>query len=158
MISDRFDLAIRKARTVPDPSRRLDCLLGLLFGLDNWVLWNTGSPEKPWPAITEDDDGRWLVVFANMGKAQEYLEDSGVVSPPLMTVPLAQATEYCGRFRIGGVTGLLVNPGADAFTVTLEAVEAFEADWKAAGAQQGRGFWIPNLTSEEEDFWQSQGL
>jgi hypothetical protein len=63
------------------------------------------------------------------------------------------ALAWCVECR----TGVLVNPPEDAALIPFSQIEAFHREWKARGERQAAGFWIPNMTSEEEDFWQEHG-
>jgi hypothetical protein len=40
----------------------------------------------------------------------------------------------------------------------MDQLRAFHAEWSKRGGREGIGFWIPNMTTEEEDFWQENGL
>jgi hypothetical protein len=71
----------------------------------------------------------------------------------VITIPTAAAMKWC----VEGRTGLLVNPGEDAVMIPFEHVEGFHAEWIARGGREASGFWIPNMTTEEEDFWQENG-
>ncbi len=42
--------------------------------------------------------------------------------------------------------------------IPLDRLEAFNDEWSRRGGRQAAGFWIPNMTTEEEDFWQENGL
>ena len=42
--------------------------------------------------------------------------------------------------------------------IPFDQLKAFHAEWSRRGERQTAGFWIPNMTTEEEDFWQENGL
>jgi hypothetical protein len=42
--------------------------------------------------------------------------------------------------------------------IPFAQLESYHAEWSQRGGRQASGFWIPNMTSEEEDFWQEHGL
>jgi len=69
-------------------------------------------------------------------------------------MPMAAAMTWCVEHR----AGVLVNPGEDSALIPVERLEIFQAEWRQRGGRQAAGFWIPNMTTEEEDFWQEQGL
>jgi hypothetical protein len=154
-LPDRFDLWVRKARECRDPARQLDYVLGALAGLREWHFLNSGTKENPLPAEAEIEEARYLVVFSDPGRIGEIHEDGPQKDDPLSTIamPMAAAMAWCVDHR----TGLLVNPGEDSALIPLERLEAFQAEWSRCGGRQATGFWIPNMTTEEEDFWQENG-
>lgn len=154
-LPDQFDLWVRRARDVA-PERQADFLLGSLFALKEWFFLNRGSDEKPSPGVVELEGRYCLVVFSDLGKMHDFVGSA----TSNLAIPTESVVGYCREFRAMGVTALLVNPGDYAFTVELDAVESFDKAWRErrAAHPSARGFWIPNLTTEEEDFWQSHGL
>jgi hypothetical protein len=158
-LPDRFDLWIRRARDCPDPARQLDYILGALVALPAWHFLNLGTLEKPEPATGEIDGAKLLLVFSGPDRVVEAAGDTKFpTAPPVFSLPAAAALSEClgdGRLRCDA---LLVNPGDDAALIPREQVAEFEREWRARGGAAARGFWIPNLTSEEEDFWQQHGL
>jgi hypothetical protein len=53
----------------------------------------------------------------------------------------------------------VINPGEGETAMVPPAVLApFVEEWRRCGERQAAGFWIPNLTTKEEDFWQEYGL
>jgi hypothetical protein len=158
-LPDRFDLWIRRARDCPDPARQLDLILGGMVALPAWHFLNLGTREKPEPATGEVDGARLLLVFSDPDRVVEAAGDAQFpTTPPVFSLPAATALAEClgdGPLRCDA---LLVNPGEDAALIPREQVAAFEREWRARDAVSARGFWIPNLTSEEEDFWQEHGL
>ena len=159
-LPDRFDLWVRKARACADPARQADYVLGALAGLEAWHFLNVGTPANPQPAEGQMEGGLQLLVFTDTGRIEEIVGGSRQNGDPLpvITIPTAAAFPWCLERRASGCAGLLVNPGEDAVLLPMGQVEAFHAEWRQRGGRQASGFWIPNLTSEEEDFWQENGL
>jgi hypothetical protein len=159
-LPDRFDLWVRKARECQDPARQVDYILGAMAGLKEWYFLNTGTKENPQCAKTRIGPDDCFIVFSDPGRIEDLVQAS--LSPeefpkketPVITIPTAAAMAWCVENR----AGLLVNP-RDEGTVLIpfEQVEAFHAEWSQRGGRQAAGFWIPNMTTEEEDFWQEHG-
>jgi hypothetical protein len=158
-LPDRFDLWIRKARECPDPERQLDYILGAMVALPAWYFLNIGTRENPQPAVGEVDGARVMLVFSDADRVLEAAGDAEFPSaPPVLSLPAAAALTEClgdGLFRCAA---LLINPGEDAALVPRPQLAVFERGWQARGGAAARGFWIPHLSSEEEDFWQEHGL
>lgn len=156
-LPDRFDLWVRKARACPDPERQLDYVLGALTGLASWHFLNIGTKEKPEPATGEIENEPYLLVFSDADRAMEIVGQTGRAADAssVITTPTEAAMIWCVEKK---QCGLLVNPGEDAAAIPLGHVAAFLKEWRARVARHAAGFWIPNLTSEEEDFWQEHGL
>jgi len=156
-IPDRFDLWVRKARECDNPIRQVDYVLGALAGLKEWYFFNLGSKEKPQAARTQIDTDPYLLVYSDMGRIEDFIEEQGHAERnaplPVITVPTAVAMKWCVECRVG----LLVNAPESAVMIPFAQVEAFHAEWSKRGGRQASGFWIPNMTSEEEDFWQEHG-
>ncbi len=161
-LPDRFDLWVRKARECRDPSRQADYLLGTLTGLREWHFLNVGMKEKPQPAETKIENGRYLLVFSDPDRIEELLhkDESHPASDPLPVITMATTHAMPWALEQGktGSAGLLVNPGEEAFLLPMDQLEAFHSEWKNRGGTQAAGFWIPHMTTEEEDFWQEHGL
>jgi hypothetical protein len=161
-LPDRFDLWVRKARDCNAADRQADYLLGALAGLSEWHFLNVGTKETPQPAEAEMEDGRHLLVFSGPDRIEEMLRDAGRFRagdpPPVITMPTARAMAWCLERRVMRAPGLLVNPGENAFLIPLDRLETFYAEWSNRGGRSASGFWIPNMTTEEEDFWQEHGL
>jgi hypothetical protein len=160
-LPDHFDLWVRKAREQSDPVRQTDFVLGALMGLRDWHFLNIGSVEKPQAARTQIDQDACVLVFSGIDRLEELVEISGAGKhvpkgqpPPAITVPSAAALPWCVECKVG----LLINPSEEAVLIPLNQVESFCKEWQARGKRQAAGFWIPNMTSEEEDFWQEHGL
>ena len=124
---------------------------------------NRGSETEPYPAVVELGAAKCVVVFSAPGKLQDFADElrgEKVEEMPNLAIRVPEVVDYCLLFRGAGATAILVNPGDFAFTVELDALESFTNAWRERRAAKGesRGFWIPNMTSEEEDFWQSHGL
>ncbi len=159
-IPDRFDLWVRKARECGDPVRRVDLVLGSLVALGDWYFFNQGSKQKPQVAEVEMEQGRYVLVFSDAGRIGEMLDEAGRGrdGEKVIAIPTIAAMAWCLEREAEGYAGLLVNPGDYAVLVPMEQLRVFEDDWKKRGAREASGFWIPNLTTEEEDFWQENGL
>jgi hypothetical protein len=161
-LPDRFDLWVRKARETADPARQVDYVLGAMAGLVDWHFLNAGTGEAPRPAVTEMEGMAYLVVFSDLERIEELIRERGGYragqSLPVMSIPASAAMGWCLELGAGGVAGLVVNPGEDGVVVPMEQLAAYHAEWKERGGRLKAGFWIPNLTSEEEDFWQENGL
>jgi len=161
-LPDRFDLWIRKARECQDLSRQTDYLLGALAGLNEWHFLNIGTKENPQPAETEIENAQHLLVFSDTGRIEELLAEGGLYQKgkplPVITIKTTDAMRWCLDRQKTGDAGLLVNPGEDAFLLSLEDLKIFHDEWIKRGGRQASGFWIPNMTTEEEDFWQENGL
>ncbi len=159
---DRFDLWVRKARSCADPARQLDYVLGALAGLPEWHFLNVGTVDQPQPALAELEGERLLLVFSDVDRVREMAESFGMpgtrAAPPVITIPTAGAMAWCLNGGPLVCDGLFINPGEDAVIVPREQAEIFAREWQAREGRLASGFWIPNLTTEEEDFWQENGL
>jgi len=155
-LPDRFDLWVRKARECRDTVRQADYVLGALAGLKEWHFLNVGTKANPLPAEAGFDGARYLLVFSDTGRIEEIQEDGARPDDPLATIviPTGTAMAWCVEHRMG----LLVNPGEDSALIPLQRLEIFHAEWNRRGGRQAAGFWIPNMTTQEEDFWQEHGL
>ncbi len=158
-LPDRFDLWVRKARECRDPARQADYVLGALAGLKEWHFLNIGTKEVPRAATTQIGADPYRLVFSDGGRIGDltlWASRNGPVEQlrGVITIPAAAAMAWCVECRMG----LLVNPGEDAVLIPFEQVEAFHAEWRQRGGRQAAGFWIPNMTTQEEDFWQEHGL
>jgi hypothetical protein len=159
-IPDRFDLWVRKARECGDPARQVDYVLGALAGLNDWHFLNLGTGQKPRAAEAEIEGGRHVLVFSDAGRIEEILHEGGQSVRPLsvITIPTVAAMTWCLERQAEGCVGLLVNPGDYAVVILMEQLRAFHAEWSRRGGRETIGFWIPSMTTEEEDFWQENGL
>jgi hypothetical protein len=157
-LPDRFDLWVRKARACRDPARQIDYVLGALAGLREWHFLNVGTQEAPQPATETVDARACRLLFTDVGRIEELLQESadrsGQTPLPVITIPTAAAMAWC----VEGRTGLLVNPGEDSALIPLEPLASFQAEWTRRGGREASGFWIPNMSTEEEDFWQEHGV
>ncbi len=156
-LPDRFDLWVRQARATADPLRQSDYVLGALAALREWHFLNLGTRDEPQPAESDldDDHGRYLLLFTDSGRIAEMFGDTAPTPLPVISMPSAGAMAWVLEQP---VAGLLVNLGEDAVLIPQAQLAAFHLEWLQRGGQQASGFWIPNLTSEEEDFWQEHGL
>ena len=159
-LPDRFDLWVRKARASVDSARQVDYILGALIALSEWHFLNIGTRDNPQSAEAEIQGGRYLLVFSDVDRIEEVIENhiSRSEQVPVISIPAAAAMAWCLERKSEGCAGLLVNPGDDSALIPLSQVEIFHAEWLQRGGRQASGFWIPNLTTEEEDFWQENGL
>src|ERR1700683_1308929 len=157
-LPDRFDLWVRKARQCPDPARQADYVLGALSGLEEWHFINLGTKEKPQAARTQIDADPYILVYSNLDRVDEFIRENGVadksVPLPVISIGAAVAMAWCVECRVG----LFVNSPEDAVMIPFAQLEHFHTEWIRRGGRQASGFWIPNMTSEEEDFWQENGL
>jgi hypothetical protein len=157
-LPDRFDLWVRKARECKDTARQADYVLGALAGLKEWHFLNLGTQEKPQAAKSRIDTDPYLLVYSDVDRIEEFIREQRGLHKndplPVITVPTEAAMKWCVECR----TGLLVNPPENAVMIPLSQVEALHAEWSRRGGRLAAGFWIPNITTEEEDFWQENGL
>jgi hypothetical protein len=159
-VPDRFDLWVRKARECPDPERAADYVLGALAALRHWHFLNLGSAESPRPADADLDGARHLLVFSDPDRIEELVpsDHDSPKPPPVIAIPTEAAMTWCLERAADGIAGLLVNPGDDAFAFSIDHLTVFHREWVKRGARQAAGYWIPGMTTEEEDFWQEHGL
>ncbi|MEM9443890.1 MAG: hypothetical protein AAGA18_00925 [Verrucomicrobiota bacterium] len=162
-LPDRFDLLVRRAKEKGvTPERQIDLVLGGMLVLADWHLINKGSQDQPTPHFVEMDDLIHLLIFTDTDKADTFSLDRGDRKPgePLGIISLkpGYAIEYALNLQVHGCEHLLVNPSDYGFSIPLQTVNRFYEKWKEGGAELGQGFWIPNMTNEEEDFWQEHGV
>jgi hypothetical protein len=98
---------------------------------------------------------RYLLVFSDAARVEDLLDGTGSTAPPI-SMPTIKAFSW--SLDRPGTAGLLVNPGEDAALVPRDQLDFFHTEWRARQADLPAGFWIPNMTDEEEDFWQEHGL
>ncbi len=156
-LPDRFDLWVRKARATVDPARQTDYVLGAVVALREVYLVNIGTKESPSIARGKVESDECVLVFIDGERIGEFLAENAGTGQELtvITSPTAAMLAWCVENRLG----VVINPSVGE-TVMVPAAElaAFVAEWKERGGAQAAGFWIPNLTTEEEDFWQENGL
>ncbi|MEM9398972.1 MAG: hypothetical protein AAF984_02080 [Verrucomicrobiota bacterium] len=162
-LPDRFDLLVRRAKEKNiTPERQIDLIIGGIFALADVHFINRGTQEKPTPHFVELEDVVHMLVFTHTDKADTFSIERGdrKKGEPLsiITMKPKDAVDYAIKLVEFGCEHWLVNPGPFAFSVPLETVKTFREQWLANGSGQGQGFWIPNMTDEEEDFWQEHGL
>ncbi len=160
-LPDRFDLWLRKARECADADRQADYVLGALAGLKEWHFLNIGTAEKPQAAKTQLGDDSCVLVFSDPGRIEDLIEESGAKKhlPTGAPVPaISVATEAAMKWCVECKVGLLINPSEDAVMIPSELVKSFYEEWSQREGWAASGYWIPNMTSEEEDFWQEHGL
>lgn len=155
-LPDQFDLWVKKARKAL-PERQLDYLLGILFASLEWEFINQGDGEKPAPAIGEVGGKLWILVFTSKSKAIDLLDLKNGDAMSFISIKPEQAVPYLWAFA-QVAAGILVNPGEYGYSIEFPALDSFYEEWMSRGGREKQGFWIPNLTSEEENFWQEHGL
>jgi hypothetical protein len=159
-LPDRFDLWVRRARLCPDPARQLDYVLGALLAQAHWSFLNLGTAAQPRPATSELEGRRHLLVFSDADRVEECAHVLGLPfsseAPPIISIPSAAALAWVVEQRPAQSEGLIVNPQEEAVAIPLAHAAEFARAWQSRAPASG--YWIPNLTSEEEDFWQSHGL
>jgi hypothetical protein len=160
-VPDRFDLWVRKARETADTGRQVDWILGGLVAQGELCFLNIGTQARPLIARTGIAEGECVLVFTDRGRIEDFLAERpeaarrGAEGPPVIASPAGAALAWC----VENGAGLVINPGVgEAAMVPAAAVAKFTAEWRARGERRGAGFWIPNMTTEEEDFWQEHGL
>jgi hypothetical protein len=161
-LPDRFDLWVRRARACADPARQLDYVLGAMATLPACHFLNIGSRAQPRSAVTEVEGARLLLLFSDPDRVLEVAAQAGLAAPPddppLITVPTPAVLAWALAAGPPPWDGLLINPGEDAAVIPWEQLQSFARAWQARDARAGTGFWVPSLTTEEEDFWQEHGL
>jgi hypothetical protein len=160
-LPDRFDLWVRKAKECPDPARQLDYVLGAMMGLTDWYFLNVGTKDSPETARTQIETDPCLLVFSDTSRIEDFIRNGwglghlASTDPlPVIAIPTAAALAWCVKLK----SGLLINPSEDAVLISFEQLEIFHNEWIARGGPQASGFWIPNMTTQEHDFWQEHGL
>ncbi|HEX4139576.1 MAG TPA: hypothetical protein VHY09_04465 [Candidatus Methylacidiphilales bacterium] len=156
-IPDRFDLWVRKARESADPARQVDLVLGALVASIEVYFVNVGTKESPRIARGKVASNECALVFTDAERIGEFLAQNTREGQELAVIasPTGAALAWCVENRVGAV----INPSTgETAMVAPAALAAFVEEWKQRGGRQAAGFWIPNMTSEEEDFWQENGL
>jgi hypothetical protein len=164
-LPDRFDLWVRKARVSADPERQIDWVLGALVARQELYFLNAGTTEQPTicqvqPASEGASKDFFAIVFTDAERHEQFCEARRDEKYPvkfskMIVSPTAAALDWCVERQIG----LLINYWiSETVLVPPDTLAAFVAEWKQRGGRQAAGFWIPNLTNEEEDFWQENGL
>jgi len=151
-LPDRFDLWVRRARASQDTARQADYILGALAGLKEWYFVAVGKEDIPVPG--EIEGAHYVMVFSDHGRIEEIPLAPGSYPFRVISTPTAAAMAWCVERR----TGLMLNPAAQGTVlIPFDQLETFHAEWSQRGGRQAAGFWIPNMTTEEEDFWQEHG-
>lgn len=154
-LPDRFDLWVRKAQECGDPARQADYILGALAGLKEWYFAAEGREANPVPVECDIEGQRHILVFSGPGRLEEMKLAPGRHPLKSISMPMAAAMTWCVDRR----AGLMLNPaGHGTVLIPFDQLDAFHAEWNRRGGLQASGFWIPNLTTEEQDFWQEHGL
>ncbi len=159
-LPDRFDLWVRKARDSADPARQIDWILGALVALREVCFLNEGTAASPRIATAALATEECVLVFTDRDRIEELIAEhpasrhAPAEGPPVIASPGAAALKWCVESK----AGLLINPGGqEPVMVPWMVLAAFFEEWQR-GQGQPAGFWIPNMSTEEEDFWQEQGL
>jgi hypothetical protein len=93
--------------------------------------------------------------FTEFATEHKLMAAGAGTEPPVIATPTPAALRWCVESGIGA----LFNPGVgESAMIPPDTLAAFFAEWTARGSRKGQGFWIPNMTNEEEDFWQEHGL
>ena len=156
-LPDRFDLWVRRARECPDAMRQADYILGALAAMREWHFLNVGPPGAPEAAKAQIGPDLCRLVYTDAARIAELQENepkAQVNRVSAITIPTGTAFAWCVEDRMG----LFVNPGEDAVLIPFGHLEIYHADWIRDSGRRSAGFWIPNMTTEEEDFWQEHGL
>jgi hypothetical protein len=160
-LPDRFDLWVRKARQTADLSRQRDLILGALVALPELLFLNIGTQEKPLIAKMPIAPEECALVFTNGERLEEFIAEypetlrDTAGGLPVIASPTAAALKWCVESR----AGLVINPDAETTVMTPAGeVAVFVEEWLRRGGRRSSGFWIPNMTTEEEDFWQEHGM
>lgn len=160
-LPDRLDLWLRKARESADPARQVDWVMGALVALNELHFLNIGSRATPLIAKAAIAPDECALVFSDLGRVEDFLTEfpamagQGGEGPPVITSPTVAALKWCLENR----AGLIINPSVgETALVPFEALAPFVEEWQKRGGRQSAGFWIPNMTTEEEDFWRENGL
>jgi hypothetical protein len=160
-VPDRFDLWLRKARDAASPERQIDLILGAVIARNEVYFVNVGTKAAPRIARTEIAPHECALLFSDAERIIEFAvehsltADGAEAEPPIIASPTPAALRWCVESGVGA----LFNPGVgESAMVPPDALAAFLAEWNARGGRQRQGFWIPNMTSAEEDFWQENGL
>jgi hypothetical protein len=160
-LPDRFDLWIQKARETADPARQADWILGGLLVLKELYFLNIGTKANPLIAKTAIATDECVLIFTDSARILEFVEEHPAArkapesEPPVITSPTAAALKWC----LENNAGLIINPREeDTVMVPYPELAAFLDAWRQRGERRPAGFWIPHMTTQEEDFWQEHGL
>ncbi len=161
-IPDRFDLWVRQARaSTTDPQRQVDWVLGAVVALKELHFVNIGTRAAPLIAKMPIATDECVLAFTDRGRIEEFIAEHPALrkapddGPPVITSPTAAAPKWCIENR----AGLVLNPGPDETAlVPWTELAAFVEEWHRINERRVVGYWIPNMTTEEEDFWQQHGL
>jgi len=156
-IPDRFDLWVRKARASANTDRQMDWVLGALVAREELFFLNSGTKEEPRITRVEMAEEQCALIFTDGERIEEFMtaERDAVGERSAIASPSASALAWCVESRLG----VVINPAVgETAWIVAEALAVFLEEWKKRGERQAAGFWIPNMTSEEEDFWQENGL
>ena len=160
-LPDRFDLWVRKARASTDPARQADWILGALVARLEVHFINIGTKANPLIAKTAMAMEECVLVFTDRDRIEDFIAGRPALvkvpenGPPIITTPTASALKWC----VENKAGLMINPGGEeTVMVPWRELSTFLEECRPRGERQAAGFWIPNMTTEEEDFWEQHGL
>ncbi|GEM_PF-984844 len=162
-LPDRFDLLVRQVRKeAGSPERQIDFLMAAFFALKEAHLLNTGNEATPMPSFVELDNLILMPVFSSADQADTYTSERGQRQDrdPLGLISLQPPAllEYTRAFKDYGCHHWIINPGPYGFIVPVEDAETYQKQRLESGEKSHIGFWIPNMTTEEEAFWEDHGL
>lgn len=164
-IPDRFDLLVRKVRDGEmTPERQFDFLMSAIFTLKEVHLINNGGEVTPIPAFVELDGQVLMPVFSSADQADTYSierEQRNDNDPlGLISMKPAYLLEYAKEFIPYGCKDWIINPGPYGFILSLDSLQGYYEEFRKQAEEKpdGAGFWIPNMSTEEEDFWLENGL
>ena len=156
-LPDRFDLWVRKARASAYPARQVDLVLGALVALTEVYFVNIGTKESPLISRGKLESEEYALVFTDAERIAEFLAQNTGAGQELAAIasPTVSALAWCKENGFGVAINLSV---AESAMVPAATLAAFVEEWKQRGGREADGFWIPNMTTEEEDFWRENGL
>jgi len=162
-LPDRFDLLVRKVREGDfTPDRQIDFLLAAFFTLKEAHLINAADEVSPLPTFLELDEAVLMPVFTSADQADTYTSERGQRGDHddlcLISMPPAIVLDYAESFTSYGCKDWFINPGPFGFIISLQEAQAYQQQKNKVGQRPDIGFWIPNLTSQEEAFWEDNGL
>jgi len=135
----------------------MDLVLGALVARTEVYFVNIGTKESPRISSGKMASEECALVFSDVERIEEFLALNTRAGQELAVIasPTASALAWCVENRVG----VVLNPSVgETVMIPAAMLAAFIEEWKQRGGRQSAGFWIPNMTSEEEDFWQENGL
>ncbi len=156
-LPDRFDLWVQKALASTNTDRQMDWVLGALVAREELFFLNSGTKEQPSIAQVEMSEEGCALVFTDGERIEEFMraQADAAGERSVIASPSASALTWCVDNRLG----LIINPAVgETAWIVAETLACYLVEWKQRGGRQAAGFWIPNMTTQEEDFWQENGL